>query len=387
MKDIISIHREEYELGHGADEKIIVGEAPGCLHYLGDHGQLNDALYLSSSIDRTVQVAISLRKDSSLRFFSADVGERKRTTLANLRYKREDRWSNYVKAALYIFAEMGCKVRGINVTIFGNIPRNLPVSSSSAMEIASALALRRFFLSNMGDKELMNRLSAAHTAFFEGENKIIDYLCIMNAKRNHFLVVDEEKLNVTKIKNPFTKYKIMLYDSRVPMFDVEPELLLRRKDIEKGFDILSRKRQGFSFRDYTLSDLEDLMGSLNEETRRRSLFVVEEIMRIHEVEKALAEKDGDAFARAIYHSHEGLRDLFEVSCPETDWLVKRAQETQGILGSRLTGKGFGGCTYAVIRSDVVEEYEKKFEDYERIFGFHPVSYEITPSPAARVASN
>jgi galactokinase len=387
MKDIVSIHRKEYELGHGADDKVIVGEAPGCLHYLGDHGQLNDAIYLSSSIDRTVQVAISLRKDSSLRFFSADVGERKRTTLANLKFKREDRWANYVKTALYIFAEMGCKVRGINVTIFGNIPKNLSVSSSSAMEVASALALRRFFLSNMGDKELISRLSAAHTAFYEGENKIIDYLCIMNARKNNFLVVDEEKLSVTKIKNPFTKYKIMLYDSRVPMFDVEPELLLRRKDIENGFDILSKKRQGFSFKDYTLSDLEELLGALNEEVRRRSLFVVEEIMRIHEVEKALNEKDGDAFARAIYHSHEGLRDLFEVSCPETDWLVKRAQETTGILGSRLTGKGFGGCTYAIIRSDIVEEYEKKFEDYERIFGFHPVSYEIRPSSAARVAPN
>jgi galactokinase len=110
-------------------------------------------------------------------------------------------------------------------------------------------------------------------------------------------------------------------------------------------------------------------------------------MRIHEVEKALNEKDEDTFTRAIYHSHEGLRDMFEVSCPETDWLVKRAQETPGILGSRLTGRGFGGCTYALIRADMVGEYEKKFEDYERIFGFHPVSYEITPSNGARVAPN
>jgi galactokinase len=384
MKNIVSIHRKEYELEHGEDDKIIVGEAPGCLHYLGDHGQLKDALYLSSSIDRTVQVAISLRKDNSLRFFSADAGERKRTTLANLRYKREDRWSNYVKTALYIFAEMGCKVRGINVTIFGNIPKHLSLSSSSAVEIASALVLRRFFMPNMGDKELISRLSAAHTSFYEGENKMIDYLCIMNARKNNFLVVNEEKLMVTKIKNPFTKYKIMLFDSRVPLFDVESELRLRRKDIEKGFEILSKKRQGFSFKDYTSSDLDELMGLLNEEVRRRSLFVVQEIMRIHEVEKALNEKDADAFARAIYHSHEGLRDMFEVSCPETDWLVKRAQETPGVLGSRLTGKGFGGCTYAIIRADMVEEYEKKFEDYERIFGFHPVSYEIQPSPVASI---
>jgi galactokinase len=236
----------------------------------------------------------------------------------------------------------------------------------------------------MGDRELFIRLSAAHTAFYETENKMIEYLCIMNARKNHFLVINEEKLEVTRIKNPFNKYKIMLFDSRVPMFDVESELKLRRRDIEKGFEILSRKRQGFSFKDYTASDLDELMGALNEEVRRRSLFVVQEILRIREAEKALAGNDGEAFARIIFHSHEGLRDLYEVSCPETDWLVKRAQETHGILGSRLTGKGFGGCTYAVIGEDALDRYQKKFEDYERIFGFHPVTYEIQPAPAARV---
>jgi galactokinase len=384
MIDIVSIHRKEYELGQDADDKIIAGEAPGCLHYLGDHGQLRDALYLSSSIDRAVQVAISLRKDNSLRFFAADAGERKRTTLANLRYKREDRWSNYVKTALSLFAEMGCKIRGLNVTILGNIPKHLSLSSNQAIEVASALVLRRFFLSNLGDKELLARLSAAHTSFYETENKMVDYLCIMNARKNHFLIVNEEKLDVTRIKNPFSKHKIMLFDSRVPLIDVESELRLRRRDIEKGFEMLSKKKQGFSFKDYTISDLDELMGSLNEEVRRRSLFVVQEIGRIHEVEKALANKNEDIFARAIFHSHEGLRDMYDVSCPETDWLVKRAQEIPGIIGSRLTGKGFGGCTYAVIRTDVLDEYQKKFEDYERIFGFHPVAYEIQPAAAAKI---
>ncbi|MDR2444589.1 MAG: galactokinase [Spirochaetaceae bacterium] len=387
MTDIVSIHRKEYEIGHGADDKIIVAEAPGCLHYLGDHGQLNDALYFSSSIDRTVQVAISLRKDSSLRFYAADAGERKRTSLANVRYKREDRWANYIKTALFAFSEMGCKVRGLNVTLLGNIPKNLSLSSSQAIEVASALVLRRFFLSNMGDKELLGRLNAAHCSFYENENKVVEYLCIMYARKNNFLVINEEKLDVTHIRNPFSKYKIMLFDSRVPLIDVESELKLRREDIEKGFQILSKKRQGFSFKDYTTSDLDEFMGALNEEVRRRSLFVVQEIMRIREIEKALRDKDADAFARIIYHSHEGLRDMYEVSCPETDWLVKRAQETPGIIGSRLTGRGFGGCTYAIIRSDMTDEYQKKFEDYERIFGFHPVSYELQPAAAARVLPN
>jgi galactokinase len=84
----------------------------------------------------------------------------------------------------------------------------------------------------------------------------------------------------------------------------------------------------------------------------------------------------DSFSRLVYHSHESLRDLYEVSCPEIDWMVKRAQETEGVFGARMTGQGFGGCTYALVKKETISEYCSRIEDYERIFGFHPVVYEV-----------
>ncbi|MDR2702128.1 MAG: galactokinase [Spirochaetaceae bacterium] len=384
MQDIGTIHRAEYELS-GNSEQVVIAEAPGRLHYLGEHGEIGAGLYLSSAINRSVQVAVSSRKDNSFRFFAADLSERKRTTLINLKYKREDRWANYIKLAIHIFAEAGFSVKGLNFTISGNIPQQAGLASSTAIEAAAAVALRRFFKASVTDRGLIQKLIRAETEFLgrEGVNPV-DYLIAFNAKKDHFLVIDEKTGRVAKFKSPYGRYKMLLLDSRVPRMGVEEELKQRREDARQGLEILTRKRQGESFRDYVPSDLLESMGDLREEIRRRSLHIVEENQRIREAVEALQTADIAELSKAIFHSHESLRDLFEVSCPEIDWLVKRAQEIEGVAASRMTGSGFGGCTYTILKESALEQYRKRLEDYERIFGFHPLVYDFKPASGARL---
>jgi galactokinase len=384
MLDIGPIHRREYEIDADRSEPVVFAEAPGRVHYLGEHGEPKAGLYLSSAIDRYVRVAVSIRKDNSLRFFAADLGERKRTTLINLKYKREDRWANYIKVAIHVFAELGFPVKGLNFTLSGNIPQQVGLASSSAIEVAAAVALRGFFQANVSDRDLIGRLAASQALFFGKNTDPVDYLIAFSAKKDQFLLVDETTLEVKKIKSPLGRYKILIMDSRVPRMGVEDELKQRRQDIKKGLDLLSQKREGASFRDYAAADLVESMGNLPEEIRRRSLHIVQEIRRAVDAEECLRLPDLPGLSRIIFHSHESLRDLYEVSCPEIDWLVKRAQELDGVLGSRMTGQGFGGCTYTIIREDAIEEYKRRLEDYERIFGFHPVIYEVRPATGTRL---
>jgi galactokinase len=327
-----------------------------------------------------------MRKDNSLRFFSADLGERKRTTLVNLKYKREDRWANYIKVAIHIFAELGFPVKGLNFTLSGDIPQQVGLASSAAIETAAAIALRALLKAGINDRELLTRLIAAKTLFFGPEVKAVDYLILLSAKRDQFLVVDELNFEVRRIKSPLSKYRILLMDSKVPRLGVEEELKQRVEDIKKGLELLSLRKPGVSFRDYATADLVESMGNLPEEIRRRSMQIVQEIRRVSDMEEALKRVDTPALSRIFFHSHESLRDLYEVSCPEIDWLVKRAQELEGVLGSRMTGQGFGGCTYTFIKENVIGEYKKRLDDYERIFGFHPVVYEVRPATGARVIS-
>jgi galactokinase len=383
--NIGSIHRTEYEISDQG-EQVTVAEAPGRIHYLGEHGEPGAGLYLSSAIDKTIQVAVSLRRDNSIRFFASDLGERKRTTLVNLKYKREDRWANYIKLAIHVFAEIGFSVKGLNFTVAGNVPQQVGLASSTAIEVAAAVALRSFFKVSLPDKDLLFKLAKAELDFLGREAGIVDYLIAFQAKKNHFLLVDERSQETLTIKSPFSRYKMLLMDSRVPRMGVDDELKQRRKDIKRGLDLLLKRKTGESFRDFVPSDLLESMGDLSEEIRRRSLHVVEENLRVREAQDALKRGETAEFSKIIYHSHESLRDLYEVSCPEIDWLVKRSQEIEGVFASRMTGTGFGGCTYTILKENALEEYRKRLEDYERIFGFHPLVYDFSPAAGARLVA-
>ena len=402
MLDIGTIHRREYELDVnrpeglpkgkrigkdvGADEtlEVVVAQAPGRIHFLGEHGDPDAGLYLSAAIDRSIKVAVSPRRDSSIRFYAPDLGERKRTTLASLKYKREDRWANYIKVAMHLFIELGFQVRGLNFTVTGNIPQNVGLASSSAMELASAVALRGLLKAKMGETELARKLAAVHLLYFEKAPCIADYLVGLLARNEQFLMIDEANLSVTKIKSPFSRCKFIITDTRVPRIGVETELMTRREDLGSAVEILSQGRKGASIRDFVAMDIMDSMGDLPEKTRRRSLHVVQEVQRVPDAAELLRRADLTGFSKLVFHSHEGLRDLYEISCPETDWLVKRAQETPGVFGSRMVGHGFGGCTYAIMKNEAVDEYRQRLDDYERIFGFNLVTHEVKLATGSRV---
>jgi galactokinase len=401
MLDIGAVHRTEYELdikrtdgvsagkragmeGAAETSRVAIAQAPGRMHFLGEHGTLGAGLYLSAAIDRCVQVAVSQRKDNSLRFHAPDLNERKRTTMLSLKYKREDRWANYAKVAIHLFTDLGIPVRGLNFTITGDIPQNVGLASSTAVEVASAVALRSLLKARISDTELARKLADIHFAYFEKNPDIIDYVIGLSGRSEQFLVIDEATLEVTKIKSPFSKCKIIITDSRVPRSGVEAELAIRDDNLATALEVLSGGRKDASLREFAATDIMDSMGHLPEKIRRRTLHVVQEMHRVSEAAELLRRCDLAGFSKLIFHSHEGLRDLYEISCPEIDWMVKRAQETPDVFGARMAGHGFGGCTYAIVRNEAVDEYRQRLEDYERIFGFHPKIHELKIATGSRL---
>ena len=385
MLDIGLVHQTEYELDN--DRSLAAfAESPGRIHFLGDQGDPAAGFFLSGAIDRYIQVAVSPRKDNSFRFFAADLGERKRSTFANLKYKREDRWANYLKSAIFLFSELGCPMKGLNFSFCGDIPQQVGFASSTAIETAAAVALKSLLRVQINDILLAQKLHEAHTKFFSNAVSLADYQICLSARKDQFIFVDISAQEVIKIKSPFSRFRFLLVDSRVPRIGSESEHNARKADTLKGLELLSQKLEGESFKDFASTDLLEALGNFPEQIRRRSLHIVEEIHRVRDGCDALQRSDLASFSKIIFHSHESLRDLYEISCPEIDWLVKRAQEIEGAAGSRLTGHGFGGCTYTIIRRELVEEYKKRLDDYERIFGFRPAIYEVKLATGARVIS-
>jgi galactokinase len=248
-----------------------------------------------------------------------------------------------------------------------------------------AYALKTLFNFSITDRRLIEFARKAETEFMEIETGVIDTFASFLGREKNALFIDTKYLEYRYVPLNLKNVKFLVTDSQVPQAMGDGEFYQRWEDCEKCIELLSRRRPGSTLRDYTPRDIRESMGILPENIRRRCLHVVEENSRVKEAEEILR-KNGNlsVLGKLLNRSHESLRDLFEVSCPELDWLVKRSWETEGVLGSRLTGTGFGGCTITLIREDAIPEYEKRLEEYERIFGFEAVSFICEASDGVRL---
>lgn len=367
---IEQLHRAEYE----ASPDVVVS-APGMIRLLGEHTVDGGGVMVSFPMDRRVSVAVSHRRDSSVRFYAADLNERKRTNLSNLKYKREDRWANLIKASIAEVVGESAATKGFNVTVSGDVPQGLGLGSATALRCAAAKAVNLIRGVSQGDEDAARAIARSDASFFERPTRPAWYLATLAAKEDSMSVVDARKESVEILPAGFGGRDLILTDSRVPRPPQDGELAQRAADCATGLSIMGGSGQA-SLRDFGLDELDEYMGLMPERVRRHCAFFVEEVQRAREARDALAHLDEAGFAKAVNKSQAGLRNSYEISCPEIDWLVKRAMEIDGVLAARMIGRGFGGCTLVAVRSAAAAEYVSRLDEYERIFGFKPSVLEI-----------
>ena len=381
MKDIFALHLAEYE-----SPPACVASAPATVKFLGEHTASSDGIVLAAAISYDMKVAVSQRKDSSMRFFASDLGERKRASTGTLKFKREDRWANHVKSVYDYFAKLyDFQGKGINVTICGNVPQGLGLGISAAINMATAISLKTIFNLNLKNEELAELACKAQATFMEKPVPVYDYLAGIAPGLRSLSIIDLRISRRRAVQFLDDTWNLVLTDSKVPRASAEVELKQRMEDCRKCLQYLS-PRGNRTLRDIKMSELDDLMGVLPESVRRRCIHIVEETSRVLEAEESLARQDSAAFGRIMNKSHASLRNHYEISCPEVDWLVKRSLEIDGILCSRMTGPGFGGCILSVMKPEALDEYKKRLEEYERIFGFRAQTYETSINGGLKVVA-
>jgi galactokinase len=379
MDDLRRSHQDEY----GQDPDIIA-QAPGRVNLIGEHTDYNEGFVLPMAIDYYARVAVSRRKDQHLRFYSVDFKDRKRTSLSNLRFKKEDRWANYLKGIISVLQTRGYSTGGLSFSVTGNIPIGVGLSSSAALEVATGYAVQKLLGINISGPELARLAQEAENSFVGVKCGIMDQFVSRMAEEGSALFIDTRSMEYRHIPINLGTVRILITNSNVPRSLVESEYNQRRSECEKCVGLLNARKPGRSLRDYTPEDLRDSMGLIPETTRKRCLHVVEENERVRDAESSLKRNDIAGFGKLMNRSHESLRDQYEVSCPELDWLVKRAWETDGVYGSRMTGAGFGGCTVTLIEESAIPAYEARLEAYERIFSFKPEFFLCHPADGARI---
>ncbi len=379
MKDIYAIHQSEYET-----VPECVAAAPAVVKLLGEHTDFTDGLVLAASLSPEARVAISFRKDNSLRFHAADFNERKRANITTLKYKREDRWANHIKSICdYFWRTFQLEPRGLNVTIQSSVPLGLGLGISSALNMATAFAFKTIYGLDIKPDELAFHAWKAQSTFFETELPITNYLAITAPAGRSFSIIDlrtKKRRGIQFLPEP---WEMVLTDSKVPRLSVDAELAQRIADCNSCLSVIAPNNSR-SIREILPRELDELLGIVPERKRRRCLHILEEVRRVSDAEEAISKQDYLGFGKIVNKSHASLRSLYEISCPEIDWLVKRALELEGVLCAKLVGQGFGGSTLTILKSEYKEIYYHKLEEYERIFGFKSIVHEITTGAGLRI---
>jgi galactokinase len=377
-----AVFEEHLRVFGSRPERIAV--APGRVNLIGEHTDYNQGFVFPMAIEKQVHVAISRRKDRRLGLWSLDFREPCLVDLDRLSLQAGPAWAGYPQGVVQVFLSRGFSLDGMNLSIQGDVPQGSGLSSSAALEVATGLAIQALCDLSLSGTELALLAQRAECEFVGVQCGIMDQFVSRLAERGHALLIDCRTLEYRQVPLALGDACILVTDSRTPRRLAGSAYNQRRQECEQGVAVLRAIRPGESLRDFTSADLEAVRSDMSEVVLRRCRHVVEENQRVLDAEQALRRSDLGEFGRLMSASHQSLRDLYEVSCPELDHLVELALDTPGVYGSRITGAGFGGCTVSLIERDAVPSYQEACKGFAERFGRLPVWLVSTPSSGARI---
>lgn len=329
--------------------------SPGRINLIGEHVDYNDGFVMPAAISKGVYYAIAPNSSTQLNFYAADFEEAYSVEVSAI--EKQDNWKNYVLGVTNEFKLLGIEVKGFDCVFGGTIPQGSGMSSSAAVEGGLAFALNEFLSAGLDRIQLALLCQRAEHGFPGVKCGIMDQFANMMGKKDHVILLDCQSLNHVYIPLKIDGYKIVLLNTKIHHSLAGSEYNVRRQQCKTGLDILGRDTSVKSFRDINSTELllnyKDKMG---EKVYNRCLFVVEEIARTQRASELLHQNELEAFGQLLFTAHAGLRDLYEVSCPELDFLVEIAKKSAGVIGARMMGGGFGGCTINIVKDADVETF-------------------------------
>lgn len=368
----------------GADPSAIrVVHAPGRVNLIGEHTDYNEGFVLPAAIDMGISIALVPTDDRRVEITLADGGERDGFDLDAIA-KRRATWIDYVAGMAWAMAEAGAPIRGFRGVLASDLPPGAGLSSSAAIELAAAWAL------SGGDRPALDTMHLAQTAqraenAYVGVNcGLMDQFAVAFGRADHALLLDCRSLEHRAVPLP-AGTRLVICHSGSPRKLAASEYNARRAECDRAVAALRALDPTIrSLRDVTPELLAAGSDRLDDAAARRAEHVVHENERVIATIAALARGDLDAVGRAFAASHASLRDRFEVSSPALDALVDIATGVPGVIGARLTGAGFGGCTVNLVHDDAVGALrDAVLGQYPGRTGLTPRVFEVRAADGAR----
>lgn len=368
---------ELFETRFGKQPHLLV-RAPGRINLIGEHTDYNNGFVLPAAIDKAVIFAVAPSDTTAFQFYAADLNDELILKSGELKANEEKTWANYLVGVIAQFEKKGYSVPPLQVAFGGNIPLGAGLSSSAAVECGLAYAINELFGFQISKVELAHLAQKAEHEFAGVQCGIMDQFASLMGKREHVIRLDCQTLEYAHFPFPMDKYQIVLCDTQVKHSLASSEYNTRRLECEEGVALLSGYYPDVqSLRDVNLSMLDKHRKEMDTIVFDRCQYVVKENIRVLEGCKDLSAGDLEAFGKKMYASHEGLSKRYAVSCTKLDFLVEQTEDMPYVLGARMMGGGFGGCTINLVKVQDIERFDAEMKRaYKTRFNIDLVTYKV-----------
>ena len=356
----------------GNADGISVAMAPGRVNLIGEYTDFNEGFVFPMTVDRGVYLAIRTRHDKRVRVASMRYEELVEYELDEFVTPKPGSWQSYVLGVVEELRLRNLLTQGFEAVVDGNLNLGAGLSSSAALEVATAVALQESVGFSMNRVDLVKMCQHVEHNYANVLCGIMDQFACGIGRSGHALLLDCRSLEYENVPVALGDYRVVIISSEVKRSLASSAYNTRRAECQAAVEHFAQYDHSVrALRDVSADLLEAHGDELSPVVRRRCRHVVAENQRTLDAAAALQAGALQEFGRLMFDSHRSLRDDFEVSCKELDLLVKIASNTDGVLGSRMTGAGFGGCTVSVIHESSVESLIENLSDYTVQTGLTP----------------
>jgi galactokinase len=377
---------ERFRARFGADPHVY--RAPGRVNLIGEHTDYNDGFAMPAAIEFYCWVAVGSREDRKLSIYSEEFSAAADADLDSESHQPSKTWSDYPVGVALQLEQAGFRLRGANLLIESEVPMGAGLSSSAAIEVATALALADQSGWSPDRVQLAQLCQKAENEFVGARVGIMDQFVSLHGQEDHALMLDCRALSFDSLLIP-DSVKLVISNTMVKHELASSEYNRRRSECEEAVRRLAEVLPGIrALRDVSLEQLERHRDVLSEVIYKRALHIVTENARVLDSAEALRSGDIARFGMRMAESHRSLRDLYEVSCRELDLMVDLAYQQRGVFGARMTGGGFGGATINLVDARYAGEFKEKMaKAYQKETGLVPQIYICKPAEGASAVSS
>ncbi|MDG2194763.1 MAG: galactokinase [Polaribacter sp.] len=347
--------------------------SPGRINLIGEHTDYNEGFVFPAAIDKGIVAAIDTSDTAFCTIVAADKNESIEFSLNKLQPIPNGSWRNYVLGVVDEVQKKGLQLSPFHLVFGGNIPSGAGLSSSAALENSIVFALNEFFSLRLSKKEMILISQKAEHHFVGVHCGIMDQYASMFGVQDKALLLDCRDLSAIEFTIDFKEYTLLLINTHVKHNLAESAYNDRRSTCEKITKLLHIK----ALRDANETDLLKIQDQVSTEDYQKAVYIIQENQRVLAASKALKNNNLTAFGKLLYSSHNGLQHQYDVSCTELDFLVDLTREFPEVLGARMMGGGFGGCTLNLIKKEAIEKFTNKASsEYLQKFGINISSYQL-----------